>query len=54
MATEKTKAEYRRLAAHFYEKRLGDEPPSPKRITDALAGCAHEYRPAYWRRLRGL
>lgn len=52
MATEKTKQEYRKLAAHFYEKRLGDEPPSPKRITDALKACAGEYRPAYWRRLR--
>ena len=53
MPTEKTKAEYRRLAAHFYEQRLGDEPPSPKRITDALKACAGEYRPGYWRRLRG-
>lgn len=52
MPTEKTKADYRKLAAHFYKERLGDEPPSPKRITDALAACAHEYRPAYWRRLR--
>lgn len=52
MPTEKTKAEYRRLAAHFYKQRLGDEPPSPKRITDALTACAGEYRPAYWRRLR--
>ena len=52
MPTEKTNAEYRRLAAHFYEKRLGGEPPSPKRITDALTACAGEYRPAYWRRLR--
>lgn len=53
MPTEKTKAEYRRLAAHFYEKRLGGEPPTPKKITDALKVCAGEYRPAYWRRLRG-
>lgn len=52
MPTEKTKADYRKLAANFYEKRLDDEPPSPKRITDALSACAHEYRPAYWRRLR--
>lgn len=51
MPTEKTKAEYRRLAAHFYEKRL-DGVPSPKQITDALKECAGEYRPAYWRRLR--
>lgn len=52
MPTEKTKADYRKLAANFYAKRLGDEQPTPKKITDALAACAHEYRPAYWRRLR--
>lgn len=52
MPTEKTKADYRRLAEHFYKQRLGDEPPSPKRICDALTECAEEYRPAYWRRLR--
>lgn len=49
---EKTKDDYRKLAAHFYEQRLKGEQPSPKRITDALSACAHEYRPAYWRRLR--
>lgn len=49
---EKTEKAYRSLARHFYQKRLGSEPPTPKKITDALAGCAHEYRPAYWRRLR--
>jgi len=53
MPTEKTKAEYRKLAAHFYEKRLEGETPTPKKITDALTACAGEYRPAYWRRLRG-
>ena len=52
MPTEKTKADYRKLAANFYSKRLGGEQPTPKKITDALAACAHEYRPAYWRRLR--
>ena len=52
MPTASTKAEYRRLAEHFYKQRLGDEPPSPKRITDELTACAGEYRPAYWRRLR--
>lgn len=49
---EATKKAYRKLAENFYEKRLEGEPPSPRRITDALAACAHEYRPAYWRRLR--
>lgn len=52
MPTAKTAQEYRRLAEHFYKQRLSDEPPSPKRITDALVACAGEYRPAYWRRLR--
>lgn len=49
---DKTKEAYRTLASHFYQKRLQGEQPTPKRIADALAGCAHEYRPAYWRRLR--
>ncbi len=50
---EKTRAEYRSLAEHFYATRLGGQPPSPKRLTDALAACSRDYRPAYWRRLRG-
>lgn len=49
---EKTKSDYRKLAANFYAKRLGDDPPSPKRLADALKACASEYRPDYWRRLR--
>lgn len=49
---EKTKADYRKLAANFYDKRLAGEPPSPKRLADALKACADEYRPDYWRRLR--
>lgn len=53
MTTEKTKVAYRKLASHFYEKQLGGELPTPKKLADALAGCAHQYRPAYWRRLRG-
>lgn len=52
MPTEQTKRDYENLAKNFYKKRLGTEPPSPKRICDALAGCAEQYRPAYWRRLR--
>lgn len=47
-----TKEAYRKLAANFYAKRLGDEQLTPKKITDALKACAGEYRPAYWRRLR--
>lgn len=49
---EKTKADYRRLAANFYATRLNGQPPSPKRLQDALRASAPEYRPAYWRRLR--
>ncbi len=49
---EKTQASYRTLAAHFYEKRLDGQPPTPKRLADALKACAGEYRPAYWRKLR--
>lgn len=49
---DKTKSDYRKLAANFYAKRLGDQPPSPKRLADALRACAGDYRPDYWRRLR--
>lgn len=53
VTTKKTQDDYRKLAAHFYEqRRLSEEERTPKKITDALKGCAHEYRPAYWRRLR--
>lgn len=47
-----TKTEYRRLAEHFYRSRLDGQPPSPKRLADALKACAGDYRPDYWRRLR--
>ncbi len=49
---EKTGKNYQRLAAYFYRTRLPGAPPSPKRICDALAACAQEYRPDYWRLLR--
>lgn len=49
---ESTRNEYKRLAQHFYSTRLGDAPPSPKRLQDALRDAAPDYRPAYWRRLR--
>ena len=49
---EKTKSSYRKLANHFYKKRLDGQQPTGKRIADALKECAGEYRPAYWRRLR--
>lgn len=47
-----TKASYRKLAEHFYSERLKGQPPSPKRLADALKEAASDYRPAYWRRLR--
>lgn len=50
---EKTQADYIKLAEHFYATRLPGQTPSPKRIADALAACATEYRPAYWVKLRG-
>lgn len=49
---EKTKSSYRKLAEHFYKKRLPGQQPTPKKIADALKAAAPEYRPAYWRRLR--
>jgi integrase len=50
--TPATEQAYRKLAEHFYNTRLGDHPPTPKRLADALKECAGEYRPAYFRRLR--
>jgi len=49
---EKTQRDYRSLAANFYATRLGGQQPTPKRVADALAASAQDYRPAYWRRLR--
>jgi integrase len=50
--TPETQQAYRGLAEHFYATRLGGQPPTPKRLADALKACAGEYRPAYFRRLR--
>jgi hypothetical protein len=47
-----TRDDYRKLATHFYKTRLDGQPPSPKRIADALRLAASDYRPDYWRRLR--
>lgn len=49
---EATQESYRKLSAHFYATQLKGEPPSPKRLSDALRAVAGDYRPAYWRRLR--
>ena len=49
---DQTRDDYRSLAEHFYEKRMNGQPPSPKRIRDALRAASMEYRPAYWRKLR--
>ena len=50
---EKTKADYRKLATYSYATHIPGQPPSPKRIKDALAKFAPECRPNYWLRLRG-
>lgn len=49
---DSTRADYEKLARHFYEHRLNGEPITPKRIKDALRKAAADYRPDYWRRLR--
>ena len=50
--TPATEQAYRKLAEHFYSTRLDGQPPTPKKLADALKACAGEYRPAYFRRLR--
>lgn len=50
---EVTKDSYRKLAENFYSKRLSGSVLSPEQICQALVACAPEYRPGYWRRLRG-
>lgn len=49
-----TEIEYIKLARNFMQKRLLDKglDITPRNIDIALAACAAEYRPAYWRRLR--
>jgi integrase len=49
---DQTRDDYRSLAEHFYEVRMNGQPPTPKRIRDALRAAALEYRPGYWRKLR--
>ena len=49
---DQTRNDYMKLAKHFYETRLDNQPPTPKRIKDALRDASVEYRPAYWRKLR--
>ncbi|WP_236268238.1 hypothetical protein [Aeromonas veronii] len=54
MATDKTKLEYERLAKHFYIRlERKNIKVTAKSISDELLACAPEYRPDYWRRLRG-
>lgn len=48
----KTRDDYRKLASHFYSERLDDQPPTPKRVRDALRLAAADWRPDYWRRVR--
>ena len=49
---EKTKEDYRKLAAHFYKNMGESTPKTPKTITDQLLAIAGEYRPASFRRLK--
>lgn len=49
---DQTRDSYMTLAEHFYETRLDGQPPTPKRLRDALKAASVEYRPAYWRKLR--
>lgn len=52
--TDKTKAEYAKLAGHFIYERIGKhgKRATAKTLRDALLACAGEYRPVYWRKLR--
>lgn len=50
--TPATQDAYRKLSEHFYATRLDGQPPTPKRLADALKAAAADYRPAYFRRLR--
>jgi integrase len=47
-----TRTDYEKLASHFYKTRLDGQPPSPKRVRDALRSAAVDWRPDYWRRMR--
>jgi integrase len=47
-----TRTDYEKLASHFYKTRLDGQPPSPKRVRDALRSAAVDWRPNYWRRMR--
>lgn len=55
---EKTKADYRKLAANFYKNHMLNEKTgepfklTPKGIEDALKSKAEAFSPEYWRRLR--
>jgi len=48
----KTRDDYRKLASHFYSSRLDGQPPTPKRIRDALRLAAGDWTLDYWRRVR--
>jgi integrase len=49
---DQTRANYMTLAAHFYATQLEGQPPTPKRIKDALRASSLKHRPGYWRKLR--
>lgn len=48
----KTRDDYRKLAGHFYNERLDGQPPTPKRVRDALRLAAVDWSLDYWRRVR--
>lgn len=48
----KTRDDYRKLASHFYSSRLNGQPPTPKRVRDALRLAAVDWSLDYWRRVR--
>ena len=49
---DETKAEYRRKAEYFYQKYLDGQPPTEKRLKDALNRAGSDYTNATWRGYR--
>jgi len=49
--TPKTSLDYQKLTEHFFKTKITGS-LSVSTIESALLGCALDYRPAYWRRLR--
>lgn len=47
-----TSDEYRKIAEGFYQRHLEGQPPTAKRLKNALIGLQSEVRPNYWRKLK--